>query len=242
MLFGGIGLVWVVLLVVFLQDTPPEGVVASKPSLKDGLLSMFAKPSAILMTLAFGLSNFGDIGFRTWMPTFLQRTFEGMNPATAAFHAVFWFYVGGFLGVLTGSRLSDKWKRHGNIGARLDCNLIGLVLCAPAVFFVVRSVSSLVLVAVVLAIYGFVHGFYDSNFVVSFYEVIVPRYRTSAYGLYACGAFVIGSFAPAVLGFLSGHFSLGTAFSALGGFYLLAAALTFAARFLFLKNDYEMEG
>ena len=202
---------------------------------------MFAKPSAILMTLAFGLSNFGDIGFRTWMPTFLQRTFEGMSPATAAFHAVIWFYAGGFLGVLAGSRLSDRWKRGGNIGARLDCNLIGLVLCAPAVFFVVRSVSSLVLVAAVLAAYGFVHGFYDSNFIVSFYEVIVPRYRTSAYGLYACGAFVIGSFAPAVLGFLGGHFSLGMAFSALGGFYLAAAALTLVARFGFLKKDYEVE-
>lgn len=242
MLFGGIGILLVLALVVFLRDTKPEGPVAEKPSLNAGLLAMFAKPSAILMTLAFGLSNFGDIGFRTWMPTFLQRTFEGMNPATAAFHAVFWFYVGGFLGVLTGSRLSDKWKRHGNIGARLDCNLIGLVLCAPAVFLVVRSVSSLVLVAVVLAIYGFVHGFYDSNFVVSFYEVIMPRYRTFAYGLYACGAFVIGSFAPAVLGFLGGHFSLGTAFSALGGFYLLAAALTLVARFAFLKKDYEVEG
>ena len=241
LLFGGIGILLVLALVVFLRDTKPEGTVAEKPSLKAGLLAMFAKPSAILMTLAFGLSNFGDIGFRTWMPTFLQRTFEGMSPATAAFHAVIWFYAGGFLGVLAGSRLSDRWKRGGNIGARLDCNLIGLVLCAPAVFFVVRSVSSLVLVAAVLAAYGFVHGFYDSNFIVSFYEVIVPRYRTSAYGLYACGAFVIGSFAPAVLGFLGGHFSLGTAFSALGGFYLAAAALTLVARFGFLKKDYEVE-
>ena len=246
LLFGGIGILLVLALAVFLRDTRPEipeGASArpAKPRFREALLAMFAKPSAILMTLAFGLSNFGDIGFRTWMPTFLQRTFEGMSPATAAFHAVIWFYAGGFLGVLAGSRLSDRWKRVGRIGARLDCNLIGLVLCAPAVFFVVRSTSSLVLVAAVLAVYGFVHGFYDSNFIVSFYEVIVPRYRTSAYGLYACGAFVIGSFAPAVLGFLGGTFSLGTAFSSLGAFYLSAAALTLVARTLFLKRDYERE-
>ena len=246
LLFGGIGILLVLVLAVILRDTRPvvpEGTSARpvKPRFREALLAMFAKPSAILMTLAFGLSNFGDIGFRTWMPTFLQRTFEGMSPATAAFHAVIWFYAGGFLGVLAGSRLSDLWKRSGRIGARLDCNLIGLVLCAPAVFFVVRSASSLVLVAAMLAVYGFVHGFYDSNFIVSFYEVIVPRYRTSAYGLYACGAFVIGSFAPAVLGFLGGTFSLGTAFSALGGFYLGAAALTLLARTVFLENDYERE-
>lgn len=245
--FGGFGILWVVVLVLFLRDTPPAAnpaAAVARPSvpraLKEGFLALATKPSAILMTLAFGLSNFGDIGFRTWMPTFLQ---EGLSlaPARAAFHAVVWFYLGGFLGILVGSRLSDAWKRRGRIGARLDCNLIGLVLCAPLVCLSARATGSLAVTAVVLAVYGFVHGFYDANFIASFYEVIVPRYRTSAYGLYACGAFALGACAPVVLGALRQSFPMTTAFATLGGFYLAAAALTLVARTVFLKHDYEEE-
>jgi len=245
LIFGGVGVLWVVLIVVALRDAPSAcGPQAARPdvltALRQGFLAMVTKPSAILMTVAFGLSNFGDIGFRTWMPTFLQEQ-VGMTPAAAAFHAVIWFYAGGFAGIVVGSRLSDFWKRRGNVGARLDCNLIGLTLCAPMVFLAVRSTSSLAVLAVALAVYGFVHGFYDANFIASFYEVIVPRYRTSAYGLYACGAFVIGAFAPMVLGFMGGSFSMVTALSLLGGFYVLAAGVTLVARLVFLKGDYERD-
>lgn len=245
-LFGGFGVLWVVVLVVFLRDTPPAASPTAAvrlpvlAALKAGALAMLTKPSAVLMTLAFGLSNFGDIGFRTWMPTFLQES-RGLAPASAAFHAVIWFYVGGFLGILAGSRLSDAGRRRGWIGARLDCNLIGLVLCAPLVWLVVRTTGSLAVTAAALAAYGFVHGFYDANFIASFYEVIVPRYRTSAYGLYACGAFALGACAPVVLGALRQAFPMTTAFALLGGFYLAAAALTLVARTVFLKRDYEYE-
>lgn len=244
-IFGGFGILWVVVLVVFLRE-PPAAAAASavRPkavrALKEGFLALVTKPSAVLMTFAFGLSNFGDIGFRTWMPTFLQ---EGLSlaPARAAFHAVIWFYIGGFLGILAGSRLSDVWKRRGRIGARLDCNLIGLVLCALFVCLVVRLSGSLAATVAALAAYGFVHGFYDANFIASFYEVIVPRYRTSAYGLYACGAFALGACAPVVLGALRQSFPMTTAFATLGGFYLAAAALTFVARTVFLERDYERD-
>ena len=243
--FGGFGILWVAVLVVFLRE-PPAAAAASavRPkavrALKEGFLALVTKPSAVLMTFAFGLSNFGDIGFRTWMPTFLQ---EGLSlaPARAAFHAVIWFYIGGFLGILAGSRLSDVWKRRGRIGARLDCNLIGLVLCALFVCLVVRLSGSLAATVAALAAYGFVHGFYDANFIASFYEVIVPRYRTSAYGLYACGAFALGACAPVVLGALRQSFPMTTAFATLGGFYLAAAALTFVARTVFLERDYERD-
>lgn len=243
MIFGGLGMLWIFVLAVFLRDTPPatsRQERETKPSLKDGLRAMFVKPSAILLTLTFGFCNFGDIGFRTWMPTFLQDVYS-LPPAAAAFHAVIWFYVSGFLGIIAGSRLSDSWRRRGNVGARLDCNLIGLVLCAPCVFFVSHAPGGLIGAGIALAAYGFVHGFYDANFIACFYEVIVPRYRTAAYGLYACGAFAIGSFAPAALGMLGSAFSLKTAFAGLGGFYLLAAALTLVARVAFLSRDYERE-
>jgi MFS family permease len=245
LVFGGLSLMWVAVLVTGLKDIPPASDdcgSGARPSvaasLKAALAAMFSKPSAVLMTVAFGLSNFGGIGFRTWMPTYLQRTFDSLTPASAAFHAVFWFYAGGFAGLLAASRISDRWKRRGNIGARLDCGLIGLVLAAPAVVLVANSPGSLWVTAAGLLAYGFINAFYDANFIASFYEVITPRYRTSAYGIFACGAFVMGSFAPAVLGFIGGRFSFSTAMSMLGVFYLAGAAAILIARVRFLKRDY----
>ena len=245
LVFGGMSILWTFAVMFALKDTPPqdqahatEGRIPLVRSLKLALSAMFSKPSAILMTIAFGLSNFGSIGFRTWMPTYLQRTFDALTPASAAFHSVFWFYAGGFVGLLVASRISDRWKRRGNIGARLDCNLIGLVLCAPAIVFVANSSGSLWVTAAGLLAYGFINAFYDANFIASFYEVITPRYRTSAYGIFACGAFVMGSFAPAILGFMGGRFSFEIAMSMLGVFYLAGAAVTLVARVCFLKRDY----
>ena len=242
--FGGFGILWTLALVFCLRDTPPAetaGAAVPQASFREAWLAMFSKPSAILMTLVFGLGNFGDIGFRTWMPTYLQRSFADMTPASAAFHSVFWFYAGGFFGILVASRVSDGWRRRGNVGSRLDCNLIGHVLCAAFIVAVASVSGSLPALAATLVGYGFVHGFYDANFIASFYEVITPRYRTSAYGLYSAGAFLIGSFAPAVLGWLGGAFSLRTAFAMLGLFYIVAAALTATARIRFFKRDYIKE-
>lgn len=244
LIFGGIGVVWIAALVFGLRDTPPETPAdgqIKRASLKDALWALFSKPSAVLMTIVFGLGNFGDIGFRTWMPTFLQRSCDGMAPTTAAFHAVFWFYLGGFVGILVASRVSDHWRKCGNLGSRLDCNLIGHLLCAVSIVAVALLSGSLTLLVPALVCYGFVHGFYDANFIASFYEVITPRYRTSAYGFYAAGAFLIGSFAPAVLGWLGGAFSLRTAFALLGVFYVVAAAFTAVARVFFFKRDYIKE-
>ena len=244
LIFGGFGILWLAALVFCLRDTPQgqaSAATASRASFNEAWLAMFSKPSAILMTIVFGLGNFGDIGFRTWMPTYLQRLFADMTPASVAFHAVFWFYLGGFFGILVASRISDGWRRRGNVGSRLDCNLIGHVLCAVFIVAVALASGSLPALAATLAGYGFVHGFYDANFIASFYEVITPRYRTSAYGLYAAGAFLIGSFAPAVLGWLGGTFSMKTAFAMLGVFYIVAAALTATARIFFFKNDYVKE-
>lgn len=243
MIFGIVGAVFAAALVFCLKDTAPETCGAlretsSGASLKEAFLAMFSKPSAILMTLVFGLGNFGDIGFRTWMPSCLMRSVEGITPASAAFHSVFWFCAGGFAGTLVAGRISDGWRRRGNLSARLDCNIIGHVLCAVSAVAVAFCTSSLPLLAPMLVFYGFVHGFYDANFIASFYEVIAPRYRTSAYALYAAGAFLIGSSAPIALGAFAEMFSLNTAMASLGWFYVSAASLSFVVRVFFFRNDY----
>lgn len=58
--------------------------------------------------LAFGLQVFGCNCFNTWMPAFMMRQSSwALSPSAAAFHSVFWCYLGSFAGIAAGARTSD---------------------------------------------------------------------------------------------------------------------------------------
>ena len=72
-----------------------------------------------------------------------------------------------------------------------------------------------------MAGFGFFRGVYDSNLFAALFDVIEPRYRATASGLYLSFAFVMGSVAPKLMayikeiaGFSAGIFLLGSAFIA----------------------------
>ncbi|MFR6034343.1 MAG: MFS transporter [Bacilli bacterium] len=112
-LIRGIGIAWAVFLMFAMRDTPPPAnsgaaeASAQKASLKDAFFVVFRKPSAVMLALGFGMMIYVDCGFKTWMPTFLQDKF-GMDGAQAAFNAVIWHYIGAFMGVMAGGRITDK--------------------------------------------------------------------------------------------------------------------------------------
>ena len=131
--FGGVAVVWTFVLMFFLRNTPALKVHDEevKPKFADALKAFFAKPSALLLTFAFGMLVFGSNCFRTWMPAFMQQKTEwGLTPGSAAFHAVFWFYLGSFIGIAVGARVSDRFS-HIRRGLRLTIMAVGLALSAP---------------------------------------------------------------------------------------------------------------
>lgn len=240
--FGAFGLVWYVVLLLFLRNTPAavkasvEDQTVQKPTLKDVFVEIFTKPSFLLMTLAFGMCLYGANGFKTWMTTYLKDTFSTLTPATAAFHGVFWFFLGALVGIAIASRISDRIaKRRPTF--RVEMNFIGLVLAAPAVFLVV-NVPGFVACCAALFFYGMAQGVYDSNFFAAIYDVIEPRFHAAATGIFCCGAFLIGSFAPPVLGWMSEHLSMKAGFSSLAAFYLFGALFLVIARVFYLKRDF----
>ena len=237
-IFGGVGLAWTLVLTWLLRDTAQPATQVSarqeKPRFAEAFSAFFAKPSALLMTLAFGAQVFCVMGFRAWIPTCLQNRF-GVAPAAAAFHAVFWFHAGAFLGIWVASRLSDKQApRHP--GVRLVVNAIGLAGCAPFVLLVSRT-GALVPCCAVMALYGIMHGVYDANFFASLYDVVVPRYRASATGFFLCGAFRIGCTSPTVIGWVGDRLSFSVGFAVLSLVYLIGAAASLLARVRFFPHD-----
>ena len=237
--FGGVAVAWVFVLAAVLRNTPALKVHDEevKPRFGDALAAFCSKPSAWLLTFAFGMLVFGSNCFRTWMPAFLQGQKEwGLAPGSAAFHAVFWFYLGSFIGIALGARVSDRLSSRRR-GIRLTIMAIGLALSAPTMAGMVL-VPTLWLSCVMMFFFGLGSGFFDSNLYAGLFDVVAPRYRSAAMGFYLSGEFFIGCPATAVLGWVGHNYSLQSGMAIFGGTYALGALAIFAARAFFFKRDH----
>ena len=236
--FGGVAIVWMAVLAAFLRNTPALKIHNEevKPKFADAFKAFAAKPSAWLLTFAFGMLVFGSNCFRTWMPAFMQKANWGLTPASAAFHSVFWFYLGSFIGIAIGARTSDRLSSKRR-GIRLTIMAIGLALSAPTMAGMVL-VPTLWLSCVMMFFFGLGGGFFDCNLYAGLFDVVAPRYRSAAMGLYLSGAFFIGCPATAVLGWVGHNYSLQTGMALFGGTYALGALAIFVARVFFFKRDH----
>lgn len=242
--FGAVGIVWAVILCRFMRDTPPllQGGRASefeRASFREACLAMVSKPTALCLTFAFGMLVFGSNCFRTFMPLFLRAGAEtggfGLDSASAALHGVLWFYLGSFIGIASGARLSDRLA-HRFPAIRIDMVIYGLAISAPAMAAMVYM-PNLALCCVAMFIFGIGGGIFDCALYAGLFEVIAPRYRAAGMGVYLCGAFMIGSPATAVLGYVGQHFSYQHGIALFGGTYALGALAVLFARLVFFRRD-----
>lgn len=235
--FGGVAVIWSFVIAVFMRDTPNLHTAdgGDKPKFKEALAAFFSKPSALFLTFAFGMLVFGSNCFRTWMPAYLQKAGWDLTPGSAAFHAVFWFYIGSFLGIAWGARMSDRFSR-GKPGIRLVIMSVGMAIAAPTMALMV-NMPCLWLSAVMMFFFGLGNGFFDCNLYAGLFDVVAPRYRSASMGFYLCGAFIIGCPATAVLGWVGHHYSLGFGMAIFGATYGLGALAIFIARAVFYRRD-----
>ncbi len=240
--FGGLGILWALVLAVFLRNTKPVAVASAAPkaSIAEACRALFTKPTALAITLGLAMMIYVDIGFKNWMPTHLQETFLDSVPSLkqwAGLHAVLWHYLGAAAGILLGSRLGDKLAPS-RPGIRLEMGVCGLGLAIP--FIVWMSLAPTFASALLAMLgFGFFRGIYDSNFMASFFDVVEPRYHASGVGIMMCVAFLFGSISSTVLPWiakaLGGNMALSMA--SLGLFYLVGAALLLTARAFTLTRD-----
>lgn len=236
-IFGGIGILWTLLLVFKLQDDETD--IPEKPvpraSVGEAFRVLFCKPTAICVTLALVTMLYVDFGFKTWMPTFLQEHFLS-TPAEAAFSSVLWHYSGAFFGVQLGGRLADRFvKRHH--GVRLVIGATGLACGVPAILAMAYA-PDLTLCYAAMTLFGFCRGIYDSSIYTALFDVVEVRYHASATGVMLALAFVLGSAAPVLVGWMFEHLSMTFGVASLGGFYFLGALILGVAKIFFLKRDY----
>lgn len=234
---GALGIVWAVVLVFLLRDTPPaapavQDKAVEKVTFVQALKAMFSKPAAVLLALGLGMQVYVDVGFKTWMPDYLYETFK-VSRSSAGLNAVLWHYLGAALGIMIGSRLGDRLvKRRPTI--RFEIIAAGLVLAVPFLIWMSQT-SSYVNCCVAMAGFGLFRGVYDSNNFAAFFDVVAPRYHASATGFNLMIAFMVASASPVFLAWMKTSYSMSTGLATLAGVYLAGAAFVAFGKGFFRK-------
>ena len=241
-IFGAVGIFWGILMIFRLNNKPveaPSGEVSQeKPGFFDGFKAVFSTPTALTLTIGFSGLIFVITGFMTWVPAYLQEEF-GQTQAEAGFNSMFWTYVAAFVGVLLSGTLSDKLADLKGNKYRMFLQALGLVGGAGFLMFMGGD-SSLVLVYVCFAGWGFFRAFFDANTYAVLYDVTPPRLHASCASVMGMTGFAVGALAPVILGALKQNLgSLSSTFPILAVVWIVCGILMFVVANIFYKKDRE---
>lgn len=247
--FGLLGTLLGVAFVFCLKERPSgeraeasEEAAAKKEKvpLAEGLRAYFCNPSALLATSGFIAIVFVNNAYLFWAPKFVAQKFAAQlgdsAVATAGSGTMLYHHVCAFVAILAGGVLTDAMvKRRPRF--RLLFQSCSLFLGAPMlVFFGFAPGVASTWAAV--ALYGVFRGFFEVNTHASLFDVVAPKYRSTAVGLLNMLAFFFGGLSGLLMGALSqrmGVRGFEVGFALMGGVYALAGVLMLVS-FLFTFN------
>jgi MFS family permease len=196
--FGAVGVILALLIGWRMRDDPQplQTAVREKVPRRELLRAIAGKPTVWSLWVAFGFFYFTQIGYITWMPTFLYEKFHLSLP----------------------TRGSPRCSTTTSLRPWASCSAAKSPTCwpcgaapsaskrsSPACCSVRRSSSDGrdgQLLALLLRPRRIrpLRGVYDSNLYAVLFDVIEPRYRSSAVGLMLSFVFFVSAFAPVALG------------------------------------------
>lgn len=242
-LFGSLGVVVGLLMLVRLHDTPrpleaKSGMPEEHVSPWQAASVLLRTPTAVLLTVAFTADIFVINGYMIWSPTYLHERF-GLSMTKAGGYSMFYHYLFAFVGVILGGLVSDRWARRRR-QVRLEIQFFGLLAGAPFVYLMGAGQTSL-MVYVGMAGFGLFRGIYEANIYASLYDVIPSRLRASASGTMIMCAFLFGGVSPLVLGMMKEHYGLALGLSRLAVVSVLGALALLVALWWCFHRDYCQE-
>jgi sugar phosphate permease len=246
-LYGGCGILLGVLFVFRLRSAPAEGgqdgagpTQRVSPRVAFGIL--VRTPTALLITVSYTAVVLVYNGSVVWAPTFLREKY-GLSMAQAGGLAMFCQYLTSMVGVLLGGMVSDRMVAS-RPRFRLQLQSTFMFLCAPAIL-VMGLAPGLTLTCCGIAALGLFQGIYQSNTPASLFDVIEPRYRSSAMGVEIMLAYLIGSVSPWMLGRFRDAFGdvpgLAYGFAAYAIVYVLGGLAVLAAFLFTFHRDRHVE-
>ncbi len=217
--FGIIGLVYSVVLALFLKDTS-RGVVAEikeqvrKIPVWKSLRVLLTNFSFWIILFYFCIPGIPGWATKNWLPTLFSESLS-IDMSTAGPAATISIAISSLFGVLLGGYISDSWVVR-NVRGRIYTGAVGLFLIIPSLFFIGYGHSLLSVIAGTL-LFGIGFGFFDANNMPILCQFVSARYRATAYGIMnMCGVFA-GAIITDILGKSTdeGHLGRDFAFLAL---------------------------
>ena len=209
-IFGGLGFLLGVFFVFGLRDKPAGGngderadkIVrpAEKGAFVDGLKAYFCNPSALLASVGFIAIVFANNAYMSWAPKFVARKY-GVRDVVAGDDSMFWHYIFAFGAIMLGGFLTDFFVKR-NPRFRVGLQAVGLLIGAPMLMYF-SCAPTYVMMITAIAGYGVFRGLFEVNTHASLFDVVQPRYRSTAVGLMTMIAFLLGSLSPLFIGWLS---------------------------------------
>jgi len=223
--FGLIGIVYSIVLIVFLKEK--KSVVVSKDNTTQKKSSSIFKGLAVLLTnisfwiilFYFAIPSLPGWGIKNWLPTLFANNLK-IDMAQAGPLSTITIAASSFLGVIFGGILSDRWVQK-NIRGRIYTSAIGLALTVPALLLIGFGHSLFNVIAAAFC-FGFGYGMFDANNMPILCQFVSSKYRATAYGLMNMAGVFAGAFITDMLGKSTDAGSLGKSFAMLSGIVLLA--------------------
>lgn len=240
-IFGAVGVIHGIVMAIRLKDKKEtaaekaEAAARPKTRFSEGFRIVFTTPTALILTLCFSGLIFVLTGYLTWMPTYLYERFS-MDLAAAGFHSMFYTHLFAFIGILFAGRLSDMLGNQ-KPSRRMAMQGVGLLVAVPFIVMMGHS-ATLWIIYVGFAGFGFARAFFDANTYTVLYDVVPPRYHSSASGVMIMTGFAIGALAPVVLGAVKEAVGLSFGITMLAAVWLVCGVVMLVGANYFYMKDY----
>lgn len=238
--FGLIGIVYALLLVLFLRENPNHNVVkptvetnkVEKESILKGFSAIFSTVAFWIILFYFAAPSLPGWAIKNWLPTLFSENLN-LPMAEAGPMSTITIALSSFCGVVAGGILSDRWVQR-NIRGRIYISAIGLGLTIPALFLLGFGHNTIGVISAGM-LFGIGFGIFDANNMPILCQFVSPKYRATAYGIMNMTGVFAGAMVTNVLGKWSDDGNLGLGFALLS----VVVAVAIALQLLFLKPKQE---
>lgn len=230
--FGIIGVVYSIVLFLFLHENPSHAQSTSSTTHNKASINPFKGLSIVLSNWAFWIILFyfavpslPGWATKNWLPT-LFVTNLGIDMSSAGPLSTITIAVSSFVGVIVGGIMSDRWVQR-NIRGRIYTSAIGLGMTIPALILLGFGHHIVAIVGAGLC-FGVGYGIFDANNMPILCQFISTKHRGTAYGIMNMVGVFAGALVTQVLGKWSDGGNLGLGFAILGGIVVIALILQLA--------------
>lgn len=231
--FGIIGVVYSLVLALFLKDIKRELIPQSavkKPKDKkmvfSGVAMLLTNVSFWVILLYFCIPSLPGWATKNWLPTLFSDNLS-IDMSTAGPMSTITIAAASFIGVIFGGFLSDRWVQK-DIRGRIYTSAIGVFLLIPSLILIGFGHTILTVMAGAI-LFGIGFGMFDANNMPILCQFVPSRYRATAYGIMNMAGVFAGATITGILGKSMDSGNLGRDFALMAGivFIVLLIQLTF---------------